>query len=249
LSADDWHSRFYDLSFGRIAPFLTNAADDGLRDDLLDQLLDTARIAGFNHLITRVDGSEFAAQRALASRGFNLVDVSVKMSGPIAGGAPPAIDPDMAVRSYRDSDLPTLMGMVATSHPHNHYYNDPHLSKDGTDRLFGAWVERCCSGLASHVYILERQGEPVGFILYLTPKSLNERMGTRLVILDFVCIDANARGAGLGRRLISETLGRLSTEFDQIELRTSHNNYAALKCYADLGMRIVSTDFVLHRNG
>jgi ribosomal protein S18 acetylase RimI-like enzyme len=82
--------------------------------------------------------------------------------------------------------------------------------------------------------------------VYLKPISFNREIGVRVIILDFVCLDSSKRGGGLGRWLIAKSLGALAEEYEFCELRTSQNNYPAQDCYADLGFRVVSTDFVLH---
>jgi ribosomal protein S18 acetylase RimI-like enzyme len=210
--------------------------------------LDAAHREGFHHLSARIDGSEYPVLNAFAQRGFYPVDCSVKMAGWLS--KTPHFEPvsasGMCVRRYRADDLPVLQKIAANEHPYNHYYNDPHLPREATGRLFEGWVERCCNGLASDVFVLDASGEPKGFVIYLEPVGLNHDMGTRLAILDFVCLDPSARGGGVGRRFIAETLQALGGRFNMVELRTSQNNYPAMACYMDLGLRIISTDFVLH---
>ena len=251
LQPDAWHSGFHPWRFGRIAPLLTYRATESARTEFIRDLLAQADSAGYQHLMTRVDGSEYDALRALLEAGFYLVDCSVKMSGKIEAVpalAPPSRAAAMSVRPYQTQDLPHLQRIVAASHPCNHYYNDPLLSREGTESLFAAWIERCCERMRSDVFVLEHQGQLRGFVIYLHPLRLNQAMGTKLVILDLVCLDREAQGGGLGRWLIAETLRGLAPASSMVELRTSQNNYPALNCYADLGMRILSTDFVLHRH-
>jgi hypothetical protein len=249
LSPDMWHSESYPWRFGRIAPFLIYRASSEARAELVRVLLAEAGKAGYQHLITRVDGSEYEAVRALLDAGFLIVDCSVKMSGRIEAVpvlARPSRAAGMSIRPYQSADLPVMQRIVASSHPHNHYYNDPWLSHEGTDRLFAAWIERCCEKMRSNAFVLEHRGEARGFIIYLHPQRLNQRMGTKLIILDLVCLDRETQGGGVGRWLIAETLRGFAPAASMVELRTSQNNYPALNCYADLGMRIVSTDFILH---
>lgn len=251
LDADAWHSRHYPWHFGRIAPFLTWRAEPDERAALLDTVLEAAQARGMNHLMARVDGAEYGAAQTLESRGFYLVDVSVKCSGALADVpalAPPSRAGGMRIRLLEPGDVEAIRNIAATSHSFNHYYNDPWLELQATNRLFEAWVERCAAGLASHVFVLDHHGAVVGFVAYLRPASLNAALGTRLTILDFVCLAPAARGGGVGSWLIADTLRRLGPEAMHVELRTSHHNWPALKCYLGLGMRVVSNDLVLHRH-
>ncbi len=251
LHEDAWHTKFYPWRFGRIAPFLSHMASETARLEMLDFLLDRARERGFEHLTTRVDGAEYRAAQALEARGFRLVDSSVKMSArfsDVPDLAIPSRATAMRVRAWKETDLEAIRRIAAQSHPMNHYYNDPWLPREDSNRLFAAWVERCCQGLACDIFVLDHRGEIEGFVVYLNPSSLNTAFGLKLVILDFVCLAEPARGGGVGRWFIDQTLQRLSDHFAMVELRTSHHNYPALACYQALGMRIVSTDLIYHRH-
>jgi ribosomal protein S18 acetylase RimI-like enzyme len=251
LHADAWHSRFYPGEFGRIAPYLVHEADAADRAALLDALLAGASERGLGHLSVRIDGAEYGALETLQQAGFRLVDVSVKMSARLRDVpvlAAPSRAQGMQIRPYAEGDLAAVRRIASGSHPFNHYYNDPALARSGTDALFEAWVERCCTGLAKHVFVLEHRGRVRGFAIYLRPGALNDALGVTWVVLDFVVIETDARGGGVGRWLVSQTLEGLASEYDMVELRTSHTNTPALACYHDLNMRSVSTDFALHRH-
>jgi len=251
LQADEWHSRFYPFRFGRVAPLLTHRASTGARYEMIHTLIAASREAGFGHVSVRIDGSEYDLLHLLQSRGYLLVDCSMKLSAPlarIAELAPPSRAGGMAIREYRTEDLPAIREIAAGSHSVNHFYNDPHLGREETNRLFAAWVERCCAMSAATVFVLTHRERPCGFAIYLNPAAFNRALGAHLVILDFVCVAPAARGGGVGRWFISQTLRRLGKNFTMVELRTSENNYAALGCYEALGMQIISSDFILHRH-
>ena len=249
LHRDPWHSGYYSRHFGRVSPFLVYRASADARTALLDALLDAARVDRCEHLIIRIDSSEHDLLPLLNSRGFYLVDCSVKLSARIAEipvvAAPPAAA-GVVIRPYREGDLGAVMAIASSSHPFNHYYNDPNLARRDTDRLFEGWIERCCTKLGATVYVADRAGEVLGFAIYLTPGILNRALDMRLVILDFVCLGTSVQGGGIGRWLIAETLKLLAERFDMVELRTSQNNYPALRCYHSLAVHDVTGDFILH---
>ena len=251
VQSDDWHSQFYPFRFGRLAPLLLHNASPDLSGRMIDALLAAAREAGLQHLSARIDGSEYDLLRRLQERDFYLVDCSVKMCAPLSrvpSLAPPSGAGGMTIREYRPDDLAVVKEIAATSHSVNHFFNDPYLGRAQTNQLFEGWVEKCCGGASSIAHVVERHDRPCGFIIYLNPAGFNKAMGTRLVILDFVCLARAAQGGGVGRWFISQTLRKLGESFDQVELRTSQNNYAALGCYENLGMQIISSDFIAHRH-
>jgi ribosomal protein S18 acetylase RimI-like enzyme len=250
LHADSWHAQFYDMPMGRLAPLLTHCASPEAAEALVTDAIAASDRVGYRHLSIRIDGAEYGAMRSLERKGFYCVDLSPKLSAPLSvipHFEKPARAAGIRIRPFTPGDVPVLRTIAASDHPLNHFFNDPHLAHEGTEQMFSRWIERCCEELASHVFCADDAGEPVGFVVFLDPKALNRALDTRIVVLDFVCLARKARGMGIGRWLISESLHAIAGSFDQVELRTSMVNYPALACYQDLGMRIVSSDAILNR--
>ena len=218
---------------------------------LIDGALEAAAQAGYRALTTRIDGAEYAALQSLTARGFVLVDSSVKMSvglddvPPLAG---PSRAGGMRIRPFQPADTKALIEIASTDHAKNHYFNDPALPADASARMMGRWIEECCQRPDARAFVLDHHERVDGFAVYLAPGGFNRAMNARLLALDFVCLSRRVRGSGLGRWLLSDTMRRMAEEFRIVELRTSHHNYPALACYHSLGMRVISTDFILHRH-
>ena len=67
--------------------------------------------------------------------------------------------------------------------------------------------------------------------------------------MDFIIIDPETRGQGLGGWLVETALVReADAGFDYCELRTSQDNHPAVACYEKLGFRLCASDFILHRS-
>ena len=102
--------------------------------------------------------------------------------------------------------------------------------------------------LTLHFHSLLWMLMPLCFSVALVYKTmLNEKMGLGLVILDYAVLAPEARGRGIGSAMMGQSLASLSAEFSQVELRTSHKNYAALSLYTKYGFRVLSSDFIFHR--
>lgn len=252
LHDDPLHSNHYaPLRFGRVAPFLANEAPEATRQALADRLLEEAHKRGMQQLIARVDASEHRSVQCLQARGFYSVDCSLKLGARIADLprlAPPSPAAGMRIRPYTRQDLPELARIAASCHSHNHFFNDPHLPAEGARALFGAWVEHCAELPWSRIFTLVKKDQPLGLAIFLQAAALNKVLGLRLLVLDFIGLAPQARGGGIGRWMTSHCVEALAEHFDQLELRTSADNYPALECYQDLGLRILSADTVLHRH-
>ncbi len=258
LADDAWHSSFYGLRMAKLQPWM-NAPAVAAAPSLLDHVIERAAKDGIEHLSARFDGEDFPNLHLFESRGFRLVDVSLKFTRPMPmieaeSGAPGDRTADEASERFslspaEASDREWMLKLGGRAHGHTHFLNDPDLAREGTEKLFAAWVERCIDGLAWLIYVArDAEGVGRGFVIYLRNTRFAEAVGRNPIILDYVILDPSVRGAGLGPWLIRESLRReADAGFDFCELRTSHHNLAAIRCYEKLGFRVCATDFVLHR--
>lgn len=248
LSNDAWHSKIYEMSMAKVGPWLTTGDATAARP-LLGALLESARDAEYRHLSARLDGEDYAGLHAFEDAGFRLMDVSVKFTLPMPiepnGEAPEGWT--LRLSSEKDADWMRELG--ARAHTQNHFLNDPNLPAEKTHRLWDAWVARCIEGLAYRIYVaLDPAGGGRGFVTYLRNRAFAEKVGRNPIILDYIVIDPEARGGGVGPWIVRESLARESGEgFDYCELRTSQHNHAAIGAYEKLGFRICATDFLLHK--
>ena len=250
LSDDAWHSEIYGIKMGKITPWM-NTISSPAGERLLQEVLDSAAAGDFAHLSVRLDGEDFPNVHLFEAANFRLIDVSMKFSRPMGTRSPDfeSRREGWSVRLAGDGDAEWMRRLGARSHPNNHFLNDPDLPAERTRALFEAWVGRCIGGLAYRIYVLEdASGVGRGFVTYLRNRTFTEAVGRNPIILDYVVIDPDIRGGGLGPWFIDESLARESESgFDYCELRTSQHNHAAINCYEKLAFRLCATDFVLHR--
>ncbi len=246
LSQNPWHERFYGMRMARSNTFLSYLEPTLTTPMLCDALLAEAENQDYEHLSLRIDGNEYQNLHMLESRGFRLIDVSTKMSARIRRAGPIA-NKNLRVREYSPQDHDTVIRISGDCHTGNHLFNDPNLERHATRELFRAWVQRCLDNPSRCVYVIEdaRLGT-MGFVSYLVNRRLNEALGLRLVILDYIVLDTECQGCGIGPVLLEQSLGQLYGMYDLVELRTSQNNYTALSLYNSYGFQTVTTDFILH---
>jgi [ribosomal protein S18]-alanine N-acetyltransferase len=90
------------------------------------------------------------------------------------------------------------------------------------------------------VYVAEHDGVVRGFMI------LNMR-GAFIGYIQTVCVDANARGSGLGTRLVEFAERRIFTETPNVFLCVSSFNPRARKLYERLGYELIGelTDYLI----
>ncbi len=250
LTPDRWHSEIYQMKMGKISPWL-NYRSPEVGEELVRAVLESALGDGFDHLSVRLDGEDFSNVHLFEKNGFLLIDISMKFSRPMlfASDAAATERDGWTVRLATAADADWMQSLGARSHAQTHFLNDPALAPEKTQALFAAWVARCIDKLAYRIYVLEDEaGRGRGFVIYLRNEVFFKAVGKRPIILDYVIIDPNVRGSGIGPWFIAESLRReKDSGFDYCELRTSQHNHMAIGCYEKLGFRLCATDFVLHR--
>lgn len=262
LSPDPWHSEVFDLAMGKIGLWLNYRETQRAGLELLRAVREEARAQGIEHLSVRIDGGDYANLRVFESEGFNLVDLSLKLSRPFREDDPEfaskggsALRDGWKIREATQEDKDWIGELAATHHTRNHFFNDPALDREKAHRLFGLWCERCIEGLAYRIYALEdASGRGKGFVIYLRNRGFAEAVGRNPLILDFVILDPSIRGRGLGPALVGRSLAACAQKseneaekaFDYCELRTSHDNLPAIAMYENLGFRVCAGDFILH---
>lgn len=88
---------------------------------------------------------------------------------------------------------------------------------------------------AFEALIAERQGQPLGLCLYFS--SFSSWAGKRGVYLQDIFVDPQARGTGLGRRLLAETARRAAQQgAGFMRLAVDKDNQGARNFYRDAGM-------------
>ncbi len=247
VSYNDWHTQNFGIRMGRISNFVINPESMFPPKILLDILLHNASELNLRHLSCRFDADEWENIHLCESEGFYLVDCSVKFGL----GLPSKIRPDekfnIEIVPCSDKYLDAIMTIAATSHQTNHFYADKNLPKEKTQQLFANWVKRLAYGNAKSIYVALKDNNPIAFIIFLENRTFNQKLAVKIAILDYVVLDKKLQGQGLGSELLAKTLSMLENDFEHVELRTSHNNYAAVNTYQKFGFKLISTDIVMHK--
>jgi ribosomal protein S18 acetylase RimI-like enzyme len=255
LQTEHWHSEHLGFPVGKVTQMMTApGADESLRP-LLDVLEAKAREFSLRHLAVRVDGHAFAAQGILGAGGWYPVGTSVKFAARLEEEMvrefrlphPDPRSPTLEIRPCRSEDREAVLRIASEGHMENHLFFDPHLPDEACHAIFRRWVEKCLDGLAAQVWVAEIDGRVAGFTTILDPKSFNEALGTRIAVLDYIVLDPAVQGKGLGSQFLNAVHTELAQDFDQVELRTTGTNFAAINLYARHGYRLVGTDQVFAR--
>lgn len=136
--------------------------------------------------------------------------------------------PEPRLRPARRQDLPAIMAMLA----------DDFLGREregGADEAVAAAFDEIEQDRNSTLWVIEREGRVVGCAQLTCIAGLSQR-GMKRGLIEAVRVSAEARGAGLGRWLIGELIGKArEAGCGMVQLTTDKRRTDAHRFYESLG--------------
>lgn len=190
-----------------------------------------ARLLAYTH----VDTDDVAAAQALTGAGMFVVDTAVTL----AMTAPTTAPEPVGVERAGADDADAIGELAARALRTSRFHLDPHITDTDADAIKRAWARNCVlGGRGLEVLVVRRDGLPAGFL------SVAASGGDRLI--DLIAVDANYRGQGIGRDLVSAFAARHGGACAALRVGTQAANVSSLAFYAAMGFRPVQTRFALH---
>jgi dTDP-4-amino-4,6-dideoxy-D-galactose acyltransferase len=229
----DWDSEFFGQRIARVAPTRLNA-------EMMRDVLRWCEENSIDCLYFLADAADKQSAVLAADNGFHFMDVRVTYERPLVGEKGWR-EKAAEVRLSVPEDVPILSSIARIGHRDSRFYFDPGFSESACDALYGTWIEKSCRGYADAVLVAEFEGRPAGYI------SLHLKDGNKGQI-GLVGVSADARGHGLGKKLINESL-RWFVErgVANVTVVTQGRNLAAQRIYQKSGFLLTSVEVWYHR--
>ena len=182
------------------------------------------------------DSDDEATVRAVEARGFDFVDVRMTLE---RTGTAPAMPSDM--RLSRAEDVPALKVMAATHHRNSRFYYDRHFLRAQVDAMYSIWIERSCDGTyADAVLVVERNGQPAGYVTCETQASNGE--------IGLLGVGEAWQKQGVGMALVNGSLAWFGERgIETIEVVTQGRNINAQRLYQRGGFVTKQVQLAYHR--
>ena len=251
IEKSDWHSGHFRTPYYKIQPFFCFTDDLEEIEQVTNKLNELMTKKGAVYT-TRAEASQHTLSYHIGRSGFVQVGTSVRMVFDQLDikmiDSPQSQNYDsFRIRPYLQQDLPKLKDIIRRSHQYSHFFCEMRFDPEKTRDLFAEWMERCAKSSAFHILIAERDGEPIGFCSALVQKSLVPYVKRAIGIIDFIAVDSNIQGKGIGRALLHAAFYWFAPQTNLIELRTMADNLRAIRFYEKNGFRMLSADHHFHR--
>lgn len=203
---------------------------------LLRAVVQRATDLGWRHLAARVPCDRPRLAQALEQAGFYWVDATVVLSRRLPADLP---DPDPRIVEGKGDHLGSLQSIARGAFAQSRYHTDPFLPPEGRSRLTDAWVANLLAGRGDLV-LVEGQTTPVGFVACTFDPA------RRVAQIDLIAVAEEARGSGVGRRLVEAVCGRYASRADALEVGTQLANLGAIRLYEACGCRFARSALTFH---
>jgi dTDP-4-amino-4,6-dideoxy-D-galactose acyltransferase len=230
----DWDSDFFKHRIARVNSRRLNG-------EILSSVLSWSEENSIDCLYFLADAADRESAVQATDNGFRFVDIRTTFERPLRGEKIPGASSAPEIRLSVPEDVPILRALAGVSHRDSRFYFDPSFSEAECNALYETWIEKSCQGYADAVLVAELAGRAVGYISL----HLNED-GTGQIGL--IAVSAEARGHGLGKKLINESLRWFASHgASSVRVVTQGRNVIAQRLYQSFGFLVTSVEVWYHR--
>jgi ribosomal protein S18 acetylase RimI-like enzyme len=183
----EWDSKFFGCRIARLECQLTTETMQSAASWCWRNRVDC--------LYLTIPCNDAEAVKVAEANRCQLVDIRLSFERPLVDMPPP----QRSVRPFRESDIPTLVDIAASSHFQSRFYYDSRFPRERCDELYRVWIERSCRGWADAVFIAENDETPAGYVSCHLEANATGSIG-------LMAVAAESRGSGLGRHLVNAAL-------------------------------------------
>jgi len=261
INSSHWHSELFRLNTGKLAIIANyESAGDavssvGIDKEVFQFIKEAAIQSGFELLMTKIDISDretfgnaiqsdgdfvgSSVRLSISSAVLNELDLARKVNNNLCSN-------DISYRKANESDLARIQEIASKGHKLSHFLYDRKLSTEAKGKIFPEWTTKCVKSDNIDVLTAVYKDYVVGFITFFVENSAEKYFNKITGVLDFVAVDEDMRGKGVGKALCIKCLLDLGNRCDVIETRTMSDNFRAKALYTRLGFQATSSDHHVH---
>lgn len=192
---------------------------------------------GPSFVTAKVPTDRVSDVHVLEAAGFGVVDTAIRLRREGIAGLP---DGGEGIDWATASDEPGVVGVARTAFHSSRFHLDPRLPDAAAGQVKAAWAAGWFRGDRGDAMVVARDGmDPVGFLQLLTQGDV--------LVIDLIGVAVERRSIGLGARMIGFAATSLKPAW--LDVGTQAANVGSLRFYEQIGFRVASSSYVLHRHG
>jgi dTDP-4-amino-4,6-dideoxy-D-galactose acyltransferase len=171
---------------------------------------------------------------------FRFVDVRVDMERNLQESVPGGATSDC--REAQLEDLAALEDLARTAHKDTRFFKDLHFDRIKAGDLYALWIARDLR--ENTVFVAASESAPGSVLGYVSASISSDGEGR----IGLVAVNSNARGRGLGRRLVGKALSWCQSRgAGSVRVATQGANVPALRLYETCGFKVADMKVWFHR--
>lgn len=238
------------MNSARINYFLsTNLNDISVKQDLISQIDQLCFKEKIQYVTTRFSMKEINTIQLLESNGFittdNLITFSLDTKD-IKNLQYLEKDYDIDILDKNNPEhVDKIKEISKISFINDRFHNDPLISNEIANQIYYEWMENSCKNdHETIVTALNKNDNPLGFVICQTSNILNLKIGTIVLI----AVDNKQRKRNIGYNMLIKSLKRFKdSNIDVVQVGTQLSNIPAQRLYLKMGFKPVSTTTTLRK--
>lgn len=238
------HSIFFEKLVFSISPVLSYRIGTDGKSRLFRAVLEEVRTRGAQVVWVQFPEEESDWFKILSREGGVYCGTTLRLTRRLGEVEPIRAVQGAALRPAEERDLPRLESIAERGHGHSHFFRDPFLPEGRKRRLFPEYLKKSFGQNARELWVAEDPERGLlGFTLLILPSGQEEAIGRKVGVLDFIVVDPDCQGRGVGRLLLDQTHRLLADRgYEFVELKTLLDNRPAVNFYMNEGYRWVSSE-------
>lgn len=241
ISRVDWDSKFFGVEIYKLSVFWTAYDSHQLYSILLSEIYRFCNNKKADLIQANLYLDDISKIQFLENEGFYLVDAHCTYICDFSKHKIPKISYEPHIlREYKESDSKILIEIAEKSFLIDRYHSDLKLSNHKCNAFYSSWTINSCKGeIADHVVVVEKEGEPVGYMTYVYYGNFNRTINTNLGGFILSAVTPKARKEGIYSKMIHygmKWLGEKGTNY--ATLGTQINNISVQRSWLKFGFKI-----------
>jgi RimJ/RimL family protein N-acetyltransferase len=246
----DWDSTHFGYKMGRVFPFWVNeSAGDAGALLLLEEALSDLIELGLEHAYLRIDPFDNHSLRAACALGFFPVDTITEYLFDFSRSPIPVRADGLEMALAGPNDKEELIALTRETFDGylGRFHVDPGFFSDRATEMYVKWLQKSLDKtLADEVLVAKIDGRIAGFLTMELKSEESRIAGLRMGQGVLAGVAPFARGKGVYKAVINESLHWFKDRADKVKVSTQVNNTPVQNAWTALGFRLVNSYHTLH---
>ena len=194
----------------------------------------------FSFLYAKVSISNLKLFSKLCEVGFTPIDMALKFKGVLKKSLKHKESIDF--RFVNKKDEKDILKIAMNNFLFSRFHLDPKIPNSLANHIKVSWVKSFFLGKRGNKMIVaEIEKKVCGFLLLIIDKKMN-------LVIDLICVDKKFHKKGIAQSMIHFARTNLNTKgyLKEVIVGTQLFNIPSIKLYQSLGLKIISSKFILH---